>query len=292
MTGSWIILGCAFACAYIILRKTNDRGKQSNDDGFLEVTEQDVELIQKRCESNIEPVVKKENLYKTESKPIPRLVREPNNPTNEPNVVIEKKVTNTVGAEIYRDAKRLFMFLLKCAVVIILMLIAYVSYNEHQKEERYKARQAEYEKQQVLAEQQREKLKQAELARRIDLPISWYGSDKWRENMRSWGNSGFVFTSKQFILNIDSAKLTRVQKAMLQGKAFNCSLKLFIGDYEETFADSFFKLGPYADGNNSQITNDMFLHVQLNTSDADKKARNFEKWQLICGDLFSEVNYQ
>ncbi|QHH08921.1 hypothetical protein EHC69_05905 [Vibrio parahaemolyticus] len=217
---------------------------------------------------------------------------------------VEQKVTNTVGAEIYRDVKRLIKFCLKGIIAIVVILIVYVSYNDYVKEKHYKAKQVEYDKQRAMEAQQRKQAElarqQEELARRIDLPIAWNGSDKWRQGMRSWGNAGFVFTSNQFILNIDSKQLTKEQRAKIQGKELSCAMKLSVGDYEEYIAGEFigsiFGLeGDYEttvyDWNKARVSDSMFLYVDLDIIDADKKAPNFEAWDLKCGDLVSKVEY-
>ncbi len=214
---------------------------------------------------------------------------------------VEQKVTNTVGAEIYRDVKRLIKFCLKGIIAIVVILIVYVSYNDYVKDKHYKAKQVEYDKQRAIEAQQRKQAElarqQEELARRIDLPIAWNGSDKWRQGMRSWGNAGFVFTSNQFILNIDSKQLTKEQRARIQGKELSCAMKLSVGDYEEYVAgQSVFGLeGNYEttvyDLNKARISDSMFLYVDLRIENADDKAPNFEAWDLKCGDLVSKVQY-
>lgn len=217
---------------------------------------------------------------------------------------VEQKVTNTVGAEVYRDVKRLIKFCLKGIIAIVVILIVYVSYNDYVKDKHYKAKQVEYDKQRAIEAQQRKQAElarqQEELARRIDLPIAWNGSDKWRQGMRSWGNAGFVFTSNQFILNIDSKQLTKEQRARIQGKELSCAMKLSVGDYEEYIAGEFigsiFGLeGDYEttvyDWNKARVSDSMFLYVDLDIIDADKKAPNFEAWDLKCGDLVSKVEY-
>ncbi|EMW8521961.1 TPA: hypothetical protein ACF37V_002303 [Vibrio parahaemolyticus] len=217
---------------------------------------------------------------------------------------VEQKVTNTVGAEIYRDVKRLIKFCLKGIIAIVVILIVYVSYNDYVKDKHYKAKQVEYDKQRAIEAQQRKQAElarqQEELARRIDLPIAWNGSDKWRQGMRSWGNAGFVFTSNQFILNIDSKQLTKEQRARIQGKELSCAMKLSVGDYEEYIAGEFigsiFGLeGDYEttvyDRNKARVSDSMFLYVDLNIENADDKAPNFEAWDLKCGDLVSKVEY-
>ncbi|HCE4654635.1 TPA: hypothetical protein NGT07_000431 [Vibrio parahaemolyticus] len=217
---------------------------------------------------------------------------------------VEQKVTNTVGAEIYRDVKRLIKFCLKGIIAIVVILIVYVNYNDYVKDKHYKAKQVEYDKQRAIEAQQRKQAElarqQEELARRIDLPIAWNGSDKWRQGMRSWGNAGFVFTSNQFILNIDSKQLTKEQRARIQGKELSCAMKLSVGDYEEYIAGEFigsiFGLeGDYEttvyDWNKARVSDSMFLYVDLNIENADDKAPNFEAWDLKCGDLVSKVEY-
>ncbi|EJG0703599.1 hypothetical protein C4G67_RS05485 [Vibrio parahaemolyticus] len=206
---------------------------------------------------------------------------------------VEQKVTNTVGAEIYRDVKRLIKFCLKGIIAIVVILIVYVSYNDYVKEKHYKAKQVEYDKQRAMEAQQR---KQAELARRIDLPIAWNGSDKWRQGMKSWGNAGFVFAPNEFIVNIDSKRLTKEQKAMLQGKQLSCYMGLQVGDYSEDIVGFMDHSGSFDDARYSvpdtgYITNDMFLHVKLNVKNADERAKSFEAWDLKCGDLVSKVEY-
>ncbi|EHK2883181.1 hypothetical protein J7H88_002786 [Vibrio parahaemolyticus] len=206
---------------------------------------------------------------------------------------VEQKVTNTVGAEIYRDVKRLIKFCLKGIAVIVVIFIVYLRYDAYVHE---KAR-LEYDKQRAIEAQQR---KQAELARRIDLPIAWNGSDKWRQGMRSWGNSGFVFTSNQFILNIDSKRLSKEQIVRIQGKKVSCYMDLLVGDYREGIAGDFgYSLDDvdesdpihFTSSKEGYVSNDMFLYVDLDIIDADKKARNFDSWDLKCGDLVSKVEY-
>ncbi len=225
---------------------------------------------------------------------------------------VEQKVTNTVGAEIYRDVKRLIKFCLKGIIAIVVILIVYVSYNDYVKDKHYKAKQVEYDKQRAIEAQQRKQAElarqQEELARRIDLPIAWNGSDKWRQGMRSWGNAGFVFTSNQFILNIDSKQLTKEQRARIQGKKISCYMGLSIGDYKEDIAGKTLdietvselqKVDPVYFSSPEQVllsakgylTNGMYLYVDLDIIDADKKAPNFEVWDLKCGDLVSKVEY-
>lgn len=211
--------------------------------------------------------------------------------------IIEKKVTNTVGAEVYRDVKRLIKLFFKGIIAIVVIFIVYISYSDFVHEKQRKAAQLELDKQRAVEAQQR---KQAELARRIDLPIAWNGSDKWRQGMRSWGNSGFVFTSNQFILNIDSKRLSKEQIARIQGKKVSCYMDLLVGDYREGIAGDFgYSLDDvdesdpihFTSSKEGYVSNDMFLYVDLDIIDADKKARNFDSWDLKCGDLVSKVEY-
>lgn len=207
--------------------------------------------------------------------------------------IVEQKVTNTVGVEVYRDVKRLIKLSLKGIVAIVVIFIVYINYMDSVNEKKRKAAQLQYDKQNAIEDQQR---KQAELARRIDLPIAWNGSDKWRNGMKSWGNAGFVFTPNEFIVNIDSKRLTKEQKAMLQGKRFSCYMGLQVGDYSEDIVGFMDHSGSpddarYSVPDTGYITNDMFLHVKLNVKNADERARSFEAWDLKCGDLVSKVEY-
>ncbi len=52
--------------------------------------------------------------------------------------IIEKKVTNTVGAEVYRDVKRLIKLFFKGAAAIVMILVVYVNYNDYVKDKHYK----------------------------------------------------------------------------------------------------------------------------------------------------------
>lgn len=49
---------------------------------------------------------------------------------------VEQKVTNTVGAEVYRDVKRFIKFFLKGIFAIVVIFIVYISYSDfvHEKQ--------------------------------------------------------------------------------------------------------------------------------------------------------------
>lgn len=216
----------------------------------------------------------------------------------DPKIKVEQRVTSTVGAEIYKDFKWILKLCCKGIVVIIVLLVAYSYYTDTVREHRNAQYQQELEEQAQQRELKVKQQQQIELAKKIKIPIAWDSSDKWRRGIRSWGNSGFIFTSNQFILNIDSSKLTKEQKARIQGKEFSCVMKLSVGDYQEYIVgDSVFGLDGnydtivYSMKHKGKVTDSMLLYVDLDIEDADKKAPNFDTWDLKCGDLVSFVEY-
>ncbi|WP_199438502.1 hypothetical protein [Vibrio owensii] len=202
---------------------------------------------------------------------------------------VEVKTTSTVGAEMYRDAKRFGGFIAKMVKYLFLGgvalgLIGYI-YSEYESNQRA----VSYEKRQQEEAQIRQKERAAARARAISLDTA-HIDNGWNDanslNADTWGNTGWVFTSDgRFMLNVDSSGLTPEQKAMYSDKKLACSLSLKVGSYSETLVSDFVGI------QSGYMSSNFVLTIHTSKQGLNKTAQKFESYHVKCGDLFQNVRY-